>query len=141
MSDILSQRLAAIDEKIKMLTILPKVSVTNDGVVNDYIMRTLIVTEKKIYLSTMDFGWLFIKVDRPLRFSETQEMSNLIEAERVSERAFSLNFMNEMGDKFYLWKCTFDSSDSAMSTFDAIDSVWSVLFGMPLIFNNDDTHK
>ena len=111
---------------------LPDVPKTNVG------CGTMLVTSEAIHLTT-NFNWLCENINDKLsshHVSLTQPMSNLVELENVTKTSCTLNFMDELENKVEKWKFVFESYPRIAKTLFAIDEIWSKIFSVPLI--NDD---
>lgn len=98
----------------------------------------LLVTSEAIHLTT-SFHWLCENIsDRVCgnQVALTQPMSNLVELENVTRSSCTLNFMDELENRVEKWRFAFESYPRIARTLYAIDEIWSKVFSVPLI--NDD---
>lgn len=98
----------------------------------------LLVTSEAIHVTT-SFHWLCENIIDKVFSNQvtlTQPMSNLVELENVTRSSCTLNFMDELENKVEKWKFVFESYPRIAKTLYAIDEIWSKIFSVPLI--NDD---
>lgn len=96
------------------------------------------VTPEAISFTT-SFQWLCDNVSDKVFDNQvmlTQPMSNLVELESVTKSSFTLNFMDELENRVEKWKFAFESYPRIAKTLHEIDAIWSKIFSVPLI--NDD---
>lgn len=111
---------------------------SNDTPKTSVAIGALIVTSEAIHLTT-NFNWLCDYALDKLpnnHVTLTQPMSNLVELENVTKTTFTLNFMDELENTIEKWKLVFISYPNIARTLETIDAIWSKLFCVPLI--NDD---
>lgn len=98
----------------------------------------LLVTTETIQITT-SFHWLCDNISDKMFSNQvtlTQPMSNLVELENVTRASCTLNFMDELENKVEKWRFVFESYPRIAKTLYAIDDIWSQIFSVPLI--NDD---
>lgn len=135
-SERLSQKLLKTTDnaQLKMLAILNACEVSTDDVQNRQLLVGLIVTEAYLYLIAPSHRWIVgDKVDEDdVECYQRQQMSNLVEVEKMDECSLRINFLDEILDKCELWECAFETEECAASTLNAISQSWEMLFGVPL---------
>lgn len=116
-----------------MLAILTACDVTVDEQKTRQQLVGMIVTETDLYLTLYNSS---IEDDLEMVCYQHQQMSNLVDVERVDDRNCRINFLDENQDRCEMWTCAFETDTCADSTMSAISQSWEKLFGVPL-WEND----
>lgn len=99
-----------------------------------------IVTESNVYITAPVNQWISEKIDSAdIHIEHTQQMTNLVEIDKIDCKSMRINFVDDTQDKVEMWTCVFETSANAASTSNAISQSWEKRFGVPLdIHMNDD---
>jgi len=101
----------------------------------------LVITTESVILTT-NFDWLCESVSsRSNDFkhvTKMDEMANLVELESLTKNSFTLVFMNELESTVEKWKLSVDSHLRIRKLLDETDKIWSVIFSVPLLTNEQN---
>lgn len=91
-----------------------------------------ITTDTHLYLTTSKYGWLMEKFDIDPQVAQVHPMTDLVAIDNITDTSFTINFLDEINNQTYLWKCTFETNSCLDSTFKAIAQSWEEYFKVPL---------
>lgn len=120
--------------KIQMLCVLNECDKTLDGKSVSLKKLICVVTETNIIL-VQHFNWISDDLKDEIVSHSSQMMSNLVEVEQLSNKSFSLNFLDDIEEKCELWIIQFQTEACMSSTLNSIAECWEKLFGVPLLNN------
>ncbi|KAH8404882.1 hypothetical protein KR222_008971 [Zaprionus bogoriensis] len=98
---------------------------------------TLFATDSQLHIAgNGKFNWLTMRQEQlQLELSLTQQMSNLVEVERITDCEFNVNFLDETENQCELWQLRFETPSSAECCLQAIGKSWELLFGVPFSYS------
>ncbi|XP_051859201.1 serine/threonine-protein kinase 11-interacting protein isoform X2 [Drosophila albomicans] len=138
-SDAVLQRLnALITEPLKMCTVLSSCRWTCGQDKRNFEVCTLLTSDTQLHVvGNGRFNWLTTNVEQKpqLELSLTQQMSNLVEAERVTDCEYKINFLDETENQCELWHLQFETQANAEFCLDVIGKSWEQLFGVPFSYS------
>ncbi|CAH1718589.1 unnamed protein product [Chironomus riparius] len=101
----------------------------------------LVITTESIILTT-NFDWLCESVSSRANdckhVTKIEEMANLVELESLTKNSFTFVFMNELESTIEKWKLSVDSHIRIRSLLEETDKIWSVIFSIPLLSNEQN---
>ncbi|XP_062121355.1 serine/threonine-protein kinase 11-interacting protein isoform X2 [Drosophila sulfurigaster albostrigata] len=138
-SDAVLQRLnALVTEPLKMCTVLSGCRWTCGQDKRNFEICTLLTSDTQLHVvGNGRFNWLTTNVEQKpqLELSLTQQMSNLVEAERVTDCEYKINFLDETENQCELWHLQFETQANAECCLDVIGKSWEQLFGVPFSYS------
>lgn len=102
-----------------------------------YEHASFITTDSHLYLTKSKYDWLLDESDRSVEVARSQEMTDLIELDKVDEKTFMITFLDEIHDQRHVWHCSFETASCLQNTLTAISQSWEKLFKVPLINANN----
>ncbi|KAH8377009.1 hypothetical protein KR093_002724 [Drosophila rubida] len=99
---------------------------------------TLLTSDTQLHIAGNGrFNWLATNEEqRPqLELSLTQQMSNMVEVERITDCEYKVNFLDETEDLSELWHLHFETQANAEFCLGVIGKSWEQLFGVPFSYS------
>ncbi|EDW63525.2 serine/threonine-protein kinase 11-interacting protein isoform X3 [Drosophila virilis] len=97
---------------------------------------TLLTTDTQLHIAgNGKFNWLTANEEQPIELTLTQQMSNLVEVERITDFEYNVNFLDETENKCELWHLQFETLANAECCLNAIGKSWEKLFGVPFSYS------
>lgn len=131
------------NRKIEMFGLL-KSCIIQTETKNFFINSIIIVTELFINL-IINYKWLCTNNNNNNSklnnnydiemYDNSQEMSNLIEYKKLTDKSFILYFLDDKYDKCENWEINFETIECCESTLNAICQAWEKIFDVPLTSN------
>ncbi|EDW03021.1 uncharacterized protein LOC6562802 isoform X2 [Drosophila grimshawi] len=137
-ADEVRQRLSSlVTEPLKMCAMLSGCQWTCGQEKRSFELCTLLTTDTQLHIAgNGKFNWLTSNAEQvSIELSLTQQMSNLVEVERVTECEYNVNFLDETENKCELWHMQFETPTNAECCLKAIGQSWEQLFGVPFSFS------
>jgi hypothetical protein len=98
----------------------------------------IFITSDSIHVSS-NFKWICDNIDERVYSKNpklSQPMTNLVELENLTDKSFTLNFIDEINDTLEKWKFTFESDKQFLSLLRIVDEIWEKIFRLHLL--NED---
>ncbi|XP_064553543.1 uncharacterized protein LOC135438914 isoform X2 [Drosophila montana] len=136
-ADELRQRLNSIvAEPLKMCAVLSGCQWTCAPEKRSFELCTLLITDTQLHIAgNGKFNWLTAIEEHPIELTLTQQMSNLVEVERITDCEYNVNFLDETENKCELWHLQFETLANAECCLNAIGQSWEQLFGVPFSYS------
>lgn len=133
------QRLSSlVAEPIKICAILSGCQWTSGQEKGHFELCTLITTDSQLHIAgNGKFNWMASNEERqpPIELSLTQQMSNLVEVDRLTDIEYNVNFLDETENKSEVWHLQFETLSNAELCLNAIGKSWEVLFGVQFSYS------
>ncbi|XP_017120519.1 serine/threonine-protein kinase 11-interacting protein isoform X1 [Drosophila elegans] len=135
-SPTLSNHLQTIaSEPVKMCSLISSCQWICEQEQSSFVPCLLLITESHLYiLGSGIFSWLSDKVQKTPVHQElrlSQPLSNLVDAERLTDQKYVINFIDETQNKCEVWHLLFETHEHALCCLDVIGQGWQQLFGVP----------
>lgn len=104
--DVVEQRLnTLLDEPLKMCSLLSGCQCICGQDKHSFDQNALFATDSQLHISVNDeFNWLTNKQEqKQLEVTLTQQTSNLVEVERITDCEYNVNFLDETENQCELW--------------------------------------
>ncbi|XP_023174986.2 serine/threonine-protein kinase 11-interacting protein isoform X2 [Drosophila hydei] len=133
------QRLSSlVAEPIKICAILSGCQWTSGQEEGHFELCTLITTDSQLHIAgNGKFNWMASNEERqpPIELSLTQQMSNLVEVDRLTDIEYNVNFLDETENKSEVWHLQFETLSNAELCLNAIGKSWEELFGVQFSYS------
>lgn len=138
--EVIEQRLnTLLDEPLKMCSVLSGCQWICGQDKRSIELCTLLATDSQLHISgNGKFNWLTSKQEQEqpqMELTLTQQMSNLVEVERITDCEYNVNFLDETENQCELWHLQFETPANAESCLQVIGKSWELLFGVPFSYS------
>ncbi|XP_034474830.1 serine/threonine-protein kinase 11-interacting protein isoform X2 [Drosophila innubila] len=138
-SDAVRQRLCSlVSEPLKMCAVLSGCQWICGQDKRNFEVCTLLTSDTQLYIAGNGrFNWLAINEEQPphLELTLTQQMSNIVEVERITDCEYKVNFLDETKNQCELWHVQFETPANAECCLNVIGKSWEHLFGVPFSYS------
>ncbi|KAL7740637.1 hypothetical protein ACLKA6_000014 [Drosophila palustris] len=137
--DAVRNRLCSlVSEPLKMCAVLSDCQYICGQDKRHFELCTLLTSDTQLHIAGNGrFNWLSSdKEQQPhLELTLTQQMSNLVEVERITDCEFKVNFLDETENQCELWHVQFETPANAECCLNVIGKSWEQLFGVPFSYS------
>lgn len=137
--EVVDKRLKSLfDEPLEICSVLNGCQWVRGQDKRSFDLCTLFATDSQLHIAgNGKFNWLSSKNEQSqVEFSLTQQMSNLVEVERISDCKYNINFLDETENQCELWKLQFETESNAECCLQVIGKSWELLFGVPFTYSS-----
>ncbi|KAH8263490.1 hypothetical protein KR044_009551 [Drosophila immigrans] len=138
-SDAVRQRLnALLTEPLRMCTVLSSCQWICGQEKRSFEVCTMLTSDTQLHIAGNGrFNWLATNEEQKpqLELSLTQQMSNLVEVERITDCDYKVNFLDETENQCELWHLQFETQANAECCLEVIGKSWEQLFGVPFSYS------
>lgn len=134
-SDVVRQRLCLlISEPLTMCAVLSGCQWTCGQDKRNLEVCTLLTSDSQLHIAgNGTFNWLATNEQQqpPMKLTLTQQMSNLVEVERITDCEYKINFLDETENQCELWHVQFETLANAECCLNVIGKSWEKLLACP----------